>query len=353
MTMLDKSKFESYLTRKMEANDLCINDIWKNLEGWSMETYSLGLSYTRGGQKVDQNIIVRKVPDAGLMDDNYDVSIEYRVLSALGQTDVAVPKTFWMEEDPEVLGQPFYVMEKVEGEIPFPPALSLNPKFRLFPDDEERLSVADDFVKNLASIHNADWRSLGLDFLGDPGLGTGSAIKQIEYWEDRIERAGFSHKPTIAYALAWLRDNLVENENPCLIHGDYRSGNFITADNRIVAILDWELVSLGDPMFDIAYILGAWRSAPPLRWLSHLLPEEEFFERYEQASGIKIDHHKLQFYRMLFKLKAVGITSTAAGSFRDQPKLDLKIGVFSMSQYFAYFDLINEFSKQHSSAKGA
>jgi aminoglycoside phosphotransferase (APT) family kinase protein len=352
MSILDESRMKPYLSEKLRVEALSITNVWKNLEGWSMETYSLGLSYEKDGRSVEQDIIIRKAPETGLMDDNYDVSIEYRVLTGLNRTDVAVPKTYWYEPDREILGQPFYVMEKVEGSIPYPPPISFDPDFRLIPDDEERQSLADDFVKNLALIHKADWRALGLDFLGVPGPGTGSALMQVEFWEDRITRAGFGKKPVVAYAANWLKDNLVENDRICLIHGDYRSGNYIQRDGRIVAILDWELVHLGDPLDDIAYILGAWRSAPPHNWLSHLLPEEEFFERYEEASGIKVDMKKLEFYNMLFRFKSLGIGATAAGAWNTARELDLRIGVFAMTHYISTFVLISELHNHHSAQEG-
>lgn len=274
----------SYLSKKLGVDDLSITSFWRNLEGWSMETFSIGLAYSKasptGDKKVERNIIIRKAPEVGLMAGNYDMSIEYRVLTALMNTDVATPKTLWYEEDPEVMCQPFYVMEKVEGEIPFPPAISFDPNYRLIPDDKEREKISGDFVKNLAAIHTVDWKKLGLDFLGVPGPGQGSAIMEIEFWEDRVTRAGCRNKPVVAYALSWLKDNMVECDRITLVHGDYRSGNYIVRDGRIVAILDWELVHLGDPLSDIAYIMGAWRSAPPNRWLSHLIPEDEFFEKY-------------------------------------------------------------------------
>jgi aminoglycoside phosphotransferase (APT) family kinase protein len=352
MTRLDASRLEPYLSEKLGAEALSITRVWKNLEGWSMETYSLGLSYRKDGRSVEQDIILRKAPETGLMDDNYDVSIEYRVLTAFSRTDVAVPKTYWYEPDPEVLGRPFYAMERVEGSIPYPPPVSFDPDFRLIPDDEERRSLAEDFVRNLALIHTADWRSLGLEFLGVPGPGEGAALMQVEYWEDRIARAGFGKKPVVAYAANWLRDNLVENDRVCVAHGDYRSGNYIQRDGRIVAILDWELVHLGDPLDDIAYILGTWRSAPPHSWISHLLPEGEFFDRYEEASGIRVDPRKLEFYHMLNKFKALGIGCTASGAWRSRHDLDLRIGVFSMTHYLSAFALISELHKHHSAGGG-
>jgi aminoglycoside phosphotransferase (APT) family kinase protein len=347
ITKKNGDPIEPYLADKLGVEDLSVTSFWKNLEGWSMETFSLGLSYKKDGKKVEQDIIIRKTPDAGLMDDNYDVSIEFRVLAGYNKTDVAVPEVFWMEEDTEVLGQPFYVMAKVEGDIPFPPAMAFDPKYRLFPDDDERKSLSDDFVKNLAGIHNADWKGLGLDFLGVPPEGdTGSALHQVEFWEDRITRSGLRHKPVVAYATAWLKDNLVPNDKICVVHGDYRAGNFITKDKRIVAVLDWELVSLGDPLFDIAYSLCSWRSAPPDKWISHLMTKQEFFDSYEKASGIKVDMDKLGFYILLHFYKAFGIASTAAGAFKNHDKLNLKIGAFAMMQYGALAGLMKEIKKR-------
>ncbi len=351
MTEADFQKIAPYLAEKLGAEDLRITRLWKNLEGWSMETYSLGLSYRRGGEPVEQEIIVRKAPELGLMDQNYDVSIEYRVLTALGRTQVAVPKTYWLEQNPEILGRPFYVMEKVEGWIPFPPPMSYDPQFRLIADDAERASLAEDFVLNLARIHTADWRALGLDFLGVPGPGTGAARMQVEFWEDRIARSGFRDKAAVAYAANWLKANLVETDRICLVHGDYRSGNYIARNGRIAAVLDWELVHLGDPLFDIAYCLNVWRSAPPDNWISHLLPEEEFLDRYQDASGIRIDRQKLDFFHVLHKFKAVGIASTAAGAWRRQ-NLDLRVGVFAMMQYVSHFDLLSELYRRRIAAGG-
>ncbi|MEW6442231.1 MAG: phosphotransferase family protein [bacterium] len=351
MAHFDLAKMRGYLAGKLEAEELQLTSFWKNLEGWSMETYSLGLSYRKNGEQLTRDIIIRKAPELGLMDENYDVSIEYRVLTALNRTEVAVPRTYWLEPDPEVLGRPFYVMEKVEGTIPFPPPASYDPDFRLIPDDAERASLAGDFVKNLALIHHADWRGLGLDFLGVPGPGTGAARMQVEFWEDRMARSGFRTKPAVAYAANWLKDNLVESDRVCLVHGDYRSGNYIARDGRIAAVLDWELVHLGDPLFDIAYCLNVWRSAPPNSWISHLLPEEEFLARYEDASGIRVDRKKLEFFHVLHKFKATGIASTAAGAWRRRD-LDLRVGVFGMMQYLSHFDLMSELYKHHWAAGG-
>jgi aminoglycoside phosphotransferase (APT) family kinase protein len=352
MSLLDENKLKSYLSEKLEAENLSVTNIWKNLEGWSMETYSIGLSYLKGGSRVEEEIIIRKQPAAGLHD--YDVFDEYRLITALNKTEIPVPETFWFEADPDVLGSPFYTMEKVEGKIPMPPISTFDPDFYLYTDDEERLIVADDFVKNLALIHNTDWKILGLDFMDVPKPGKDSALKMVEYWENRIVRAGFRNRPEVAYAVDWLKDNLVENDHVSIIHGDYRSGNFIIRDKRIVTILDWEGARLGDPMDDIAYVTGGgFGSAPPRSWVSHLLPADEFISRYEEASGIKVDMGKLEYYKMMNQFRSIAVPYTAAGSWRSKPDLDLKVGVFGMLQYVGYMALVGEFYKYHKPPEGA
>jgi len=346
MSVIDQPKLESYLAGKLEAEELTITSIWKNLEGWSMETFSLGLSYRKDGNPVEREIIIRKEPVSGLLDP-YDISIEYRVLTALKDTGIAIPETYWHEPDPEIMGLPFYAMEKVDGEVHFfSRSAMFDSNWRLIPDDEERLSLGEDFVRNLGLIHNVDWKARGLDFLGDPGPGVGSAKQQVEHWEEIIERAGFRKKPVVAYGVNWLKDNLPECDRVCLVHGDYRTGNYIARNKHIAAILDWEMVHLGDPIEDISYVVSSvWRSPRPNRWISHLLPEEEFFAMYEEASGIKIDEEKLKFYHILNGLKTVGIVVTAANAFRTKPDLDLKVGVFGMNLSIAYFTLINSLNK--------
>lgn len=353
MAKIEPEKLKPYLADKLGAKNLEITSFWKNLEGWSMETFSLGLKYEKDGAPVSREIIIRKEPVSGLLEP-YDVSIEYRVITAIKAAGVAVPETYWYEKDPAVLGLPFYVMEKVAGHVHFfSTGKMLDPNFRLIPDDAERKSIGDDFVKNLALIHNCDWKALGLEFLGDPGPGKNTGESQVRYWYDVISRAGFGNKPVVTYAKHWLLDNLPDNDKVRLVHGDYRTGNYICDGGKIKAVLDWEMVHLGDPMEDISYVIAAvWRSAKPLSWVSHLMPEAEFYEKYTAASGIKIDKERVKFNHVLNNFKAVGIASTAGNAFKSKPGLDMKVGVFGMLVYAPLVNLINSLNK-YISPKGA
>jgi aminoglycoside phosphotransferase (APT) family kinase protein len=338
MAIQDDPGMVCYLAGKLGAEDLAVKDVWQNTEGWSMETFSLSLEYSKGDSRVEQEIILRRQPVSGLLEP-YDVSTEYRVLTAMQKTGVAIPETYWYEPDPAVFERPFYAMEKVEGEVHFL-TQETDPDYRLIPDDEERASLTKDFIENLVRIHACDWRSLGLDFLGDPGPGKGSGLRQTEYWEAVIDRAGCRKEPLVTLAVNWLKQNAPENDTVRLIHGDYRSGNYIYRDKRIRAILDWEMVHLGDPHEDLVYVLGQlWRSPPPTEWVSHLLPAEEFLKRYEELSGTPVEPEKLHYCEILNDLKAVGIITTATNAFVKNKTPDLRPGIFGALLDMAYAGL--------------
>lgn len=338
MTTEAWSALAPYLARRLEGTDLAVRSVWQNTEGWSMETFSLAVEYTRGGARVSQDIILRREPVAGLLEP-YDVSVEYRVLRALEGAGIAIPRAWFHEPDPSVFERPFYAMEKVDGSVHFMKQAA-GPDYRLIKDDAERASLASDFLDNLARIHRVDWRAAGLGFLGDPGPGPGSALSQVGHWERVLARSGALEHPLVAFAARWLRRNAPDNDTPRLVHGDYRTGNFLHRQGRIRAVLDWEMVHVGDPHEDLAYaLINLWRSPPPTNWVCHLLPEEEFLSRYQEASGIRVEPRKLAWYDVLNDFKSCGIISTAAHAFAQGRTTDMKPGVFGTLIDFALVTL--------------
>ncbi len=330
----DNPLFAAYLAEKLGADELSITSDWQNTEGWSMETFSLGLKYFKEAKLVESEIILRREPIGGLLEP-YDVSVEYKVLSALQDTGIAVPKTYWYEPDPAVFERAFYAMEKIDGDV-----FTVSPRAEEegFPDDVQRAGLADDFMSNIIALHTCDWKSRGLDFLGVPGPGKGSALAQVEYWEKVIDRTGYRNHPLAVLSTNWLKVNAPENEKVVVVHGDYRTGNYIAKDNRIKAILDWEMVHLGDPHEDLAYIfISVWRSPPPYNRISHLVAEEEFIKRYETETGIEVDRKKLGYYDVMIAYKVIGIAFTAAYSFTTKVNPDVRPGVFgqTMDKYLA------------------
>ena len=133
----DNDAFVSYLAKKLKADSLTITSEWQNTQGWSMETFSLGIKYFKKGKSLEMEIILRREPIGGLLEP-YDVSVEYRVLSALKDTGIVIPETYWYEPDSNVFERPFYAMEKVDGEV-----LTVPPRAEEegFPDDAQRISA--------------------------------------------------------------------------------------------------------------------------------------------------------------------------------------------------------------------
>jgi len=328
-----KKNLQDFFRKNLNDPGLTLSELVQYTEGWSCETFRATLDLKNNPRE----FIIRKEPPVGMIS-HYNMEKEFRVLKALMSTDMKSPKVFWFEPDPAVMGRPFYVMERVLGEVPVPPMK--DEKQVLFADEKIRRTLAEDFVDILVRLHRVDWRALGLDFLGDPGPGKGSAREQVKYWEDNIRHDQLEPHPVVTQAVLWLKDHLPEAEKTSIIHGDYRTGNYISRDGRIQAILDWEFVHLGDPMEELAYVIDlGWRSGPPDLLVSHLMTEAEFLKLYQEKSGLTIKKDSLEYYRVLNALKAVALGVGAAKAFSGGKARDLRIAVFHYRTYPFFYVL--------------
>src|SRR5215468_10706489 len=257
----------------------------RSTEGFSQETFSFEVEHATGERR---GFVLKREPVAGLLEP-YDLEPEFRVLHALSDETLPSPRTPWFERDPAVLERPFYVMERLPGDVPIPASAPDGaPPF----DDAARAVLAPEVVEALARLHTVDWRARGLDFLGAPRSGRDAAERELARWEMRIERSGRPVHPALAEALLWLRRHAPATDETTLVHGDYRLGNFLVADGHLSGILDWEMVHLGDPLEDVAWCASPlWRGGTP--WASCLLPPEEFAARYAATSGRAADPDRL------------------------------------------------------------
>ncbi len=303
---------------------LAVRNIKKHTEGFSLETYSFDVEWQRDGRATSERLVIRKEPPAGLLEP-YDLEPQFRVLAAVEDTPVVAPKVFWYEQDPAILGTPFYVMEWVEGSVPLP---ATDEAGNLpFPDAEQRQSIGRDYARVLAAIHQVDWKAKELDFLGVPRDGRDAAERVIDMWAGYIERASLAPQPMMTEALGWLRRNVPADAPVTLVHGDYRTGNFIMRGNRIVAFLDWELVHLGDPMEDIAWSTSRiWAGESGLA--GHLLKREELYQWYQEAGGAEIDEERIRFYEVLSGVKMEAIMLTGIKAWHDGRTRDMRMGFF-------------------------
>jgi aminoglycoside phosphotransferase (APT) family kinase protein len=256
----------------------------------------------------DSEVVLRRPPRPPLPPSAHNVLREARLLSALEPTEVRVPKVLATCDDEAVVGAPFYVMERMHGEVvadAMPPALDT---------PEERRRMADELIDALVELHATDWQAIGLDDFGRPSGYLERQLKRfLGLWEhnktrelDAVERVG-----------AWLSENLPESPPATIVHGDYRLGNTMMSAEppaRLVAIFDWEMATIGDPLADMGYVCALWtqHDDPHGGLREHLgkvtrlegFPtRDELVERYAEKSGREVGD--LRWYVTLAVWKSI------------------------------------------------
>jgi len=251
--------------------------------------------------------VLRRKPYGRLLSSAHAIDREFRVLRALEKSAVPVPKPLLYCADPGVIGSEFYVMDFVAGRTFWDPMLSdLSPV--------QRASIYQDMNRVLALLHQVEPTSIGL---GDYGRGTNYFERQIRRWSEQYRASATGPRADMERLMAWLPANVPSGvgEAVSLVHGDFRLDNLIFDDaGRVVALLDWELSTLGHPIADLAYQCAQWRlPTGPMRGLKGVEREElgipsesEYIERYcrrRGLPGISCWHFYLAF--SLFRLASI------------------------------------------------
>jgi len=201
-----------------------------------------------------QSYVLRRKPPGKLLKSAHAVDREYRVVSALQGTGVPVARTFVLCEDESVIGTAFYIMEFVSGRIFWEADLpGMTPP--------ERAALYDAMNDTIARLHQVDYQAVGL---GDYGKTGGYIARQVARWSKQYEASKTAEIPAMDNLIAWLPENIPPGEETTIVHGDYRIDNLIfhASDPKVVAILDWELSTLGHPLADFAYATMLWRLPP-------------------------------------------------------------------------------------------
>jgi aminoglycoside phosphotransferase (APT) family kinase protein len=247
--------------------------------------------------------VLRRPPLGHVLPTAHDMGREFRVLAALAPTAVPVPRPLAFCDDDAVNGAPFYVMERVEGDILRTPAEIAS----LSRDDAHRCSEA--LVDVLVEIHAVDFHAVGLDGFGHPD---GYVERQVRRWGEQWERSKTRELPTIDELARRLRRALPVSPPPTIVHGDYRLDNTMLAPGdpgRIVAVLDWEMATLGDPLADLGLFLLYWgrdetqtgNVGVTISSEAGFLSHDEIVERYAKQSGRDVS--QLDFYEALAAYK--------------------------------------------------
>lgn len=223
--------------------------------GFSSDTLLFDLTYREGSEHFTIGLVLRIHPSGFQLFPDYDLQAQFKIMSALADTDVKVPKMLWEEPTGDVIGDSFYVMEQVEGVAPAdnPPYTAEGWLKDLAPSAQRRIWM--DYLETLSAIHRLDPYELGLGFLARPDLGATQVEQELAYYEHFYRWAyGPGDHPTVAPSLTWLRANRPPQPAPLrLVWGDARIGNMIFRDGRCAAVIDWEMARLGDPMMDLAW----------------------------------------------------------------------------------------------------
>lgn len=313
----------AYLRTKLpHARHLTLSDFTQTAGGWSHEIYTFEAQWDEDGAQVRRSLCLRKDPGYGLLRHLSDLHEQFRVLQCLEATAVPTPKAYWYEDDPAILGGRFFIMEKVEGEVPNPWSRAGK---QYYAAASQRDTLPHSFVEALAALHTLDWRTAGLDFLGVPDAGTAFAIREVEKWETLIAASGHKPEPVMTEILMWLKANAPQTQRLAFVHGAYRTGNLMIRDERIAAVIDWELQVIGDPLYDVAYVLSDLNhEGSPL--LSCVIERKAFFDQYQRLTGITIDEDICRYYDILYMMRSAAFWMSASGLFRDGANTDLRLG---------------------------
>jgi aminoglycoside phosphotransferase (APT) family kinase protein len=286
--------------------------------GFSWLTFGFDAVWSEGGRAASLPLVLRIGPGHGIFAP-YSAGPQFHVLRALRGSGVPVPQVYEWSDDPALFGAPFFVCERMRGEAPLPWTAGGAEAF----DDDERGRLGTQFVDALVALHAFDWRGGGLSAWGDGLTVDNVAQVQLAAWERDLRRWSQRTYPSLERTLDWLRERCPRAARLGIVHGDYRIGNFLVHEGSLSAVLDWELVHVGDPHEDLGFMcLRTFRGRS--RYMCHLVDRETLYERHGAGTGVAVDPQAVDWYEVFGMLKLAIIHVGAAKSFEDGRYNDLR-----------------------------
>lgn len=255
--------------------------------------------------------VLRRPPLGPVAPSSHDMDREFKVLSVLHEAFPYAPQAFLLCADPEVIGAPFFIMDRRRGIVI---RRNLPKEFSSMPEAPRYMSKA--LIDVLAKFHKVDYNVLGLSELGKP---EGFISRQVNGWYTRWEKAKHQEMPEMDEIYAWLENNLPDSTHYSLVHNDYKLDNIMFSKNspkEVVAVFDWDMCTLGDPLSDLGSLLSYWSepSDPEFLRKAAMMPTEngflfrnELLERYSEIIGRDISD--IKFYHVLGLFRVVGIVA--------------------------------------------
>ena len=256
--------------------------------------------------------VMRRKPPGKLLPSAHAVDREYKVITALYPTGFPVARSYGLCTDDSVIGTMFYVMDMVEGRILWDQQL---PQY----EPAERHAIFMAKLKTLADLHNTDHEAIGLGDYGKPGNYMG---RQVDRWTKQYKASETTHLEEMERLIEWLPKSLPAQERTSVVHGDYRLDNMVLhpTEPRVIAVLDWELSTLGEPLADFTYLLMNWVNGgvsqiPDLK--AHGIPSiDEYVAEYCRLTG-RTGLHDLDWFFSYNMFRLAGICQGIVGRVRD------------------------------------
>jgi aminoglycoside phosphotransferase (APT) family kinase protein len=256
-----------------------------------------------------RELVVRRAPPGVNIKSAHDMGREFRILSALSPSWPKAPRPLAYCEDASVIGTPFYVMDRVHGVV-----LRAKTPEGLVVDPPAMRRASEAACDTLAEIHNLDWKAVGLGDLGKP---QGYVERQVKGWAERYAKARTDDVPQVERLGAWLEEHRPGESGATVVHNDFKYDNLVLSTDlaRVVAVLDWEMATIGDPLMDLGTALGYWIEPddPPVFQVTVFGPTNrpgnltrvEFAERWSRATGRDASNVLFYYAFALFKLAVV------------------------------------------------
>ena len=310
-------RIAAYLTQQV-GSAVEVGAIRRFPVGFSWLTYAVPVSGLPGHDGT-QELILRLGPDYGLFAP-YSSAPQVLSMRSLEGSAVPVPKAYWSSDDAGILGAPFLFCEKVSGDAVVPWVSASEPAL----EEGYRRGLAEGFIDALAALHCVPWQERPIAAMAHGISAENAALQNVQYWETQIARWAMRPYPMAQWGIRWLKAHCPVAPRVAIVHGDYRTGNFLEQGGRITSILDWELVHLGDPHEDLG-----WASLPMYmggsKLISRLAEPDWFYARYGEKAGFTVSMASVRYYQALSLLKLAATHMAAARCFEEGRFNDMRM----------------------------
>lgn len=318
---MEEAAVTRYLQHVMpEAEDVEVENLQRIFGGASRHTWSIDATWREGGVEQRRGLIIRLDPGASVLESNCEV--EYRAYRGLAGSGIPAPEALWLELSDEWLGGSFFVMERIEN---------CETALTHITTDSGMQTLGREHFEIGGAISAFDWRDAGWDFLDEPEPDR-CWERELDRWHTVVERHRSDTQPIIRASIDWLRRHPPPPPpRIAVVHGDYRMGNVLfDGDGVIHAVLDWEMVHLGDPLEDLAWTcMPNWRQGKaddP----GGLMPRQQAYALWEQRSGLRVNPDAFHWWEILSQVKLLAIFMTGGRNFADGKSDDAMMAMMSV-----------------------